>query len=76
MAAAVVVLAGQIAISRFAPHASRRVLGQWGGAGGAICDHHLALARSLDKSRRMFVKNPFCPRRRARARDMQYRSVR
>ena len=26
---------------QFAPNASRRVVGQWGGAGGAICEDHL-----------------------------------
>ena len=36
-AASVVVLAGGIAVSRFAPHTSRGV-GQWGGAGGAVCE--------------------------------------
>ena len=45
--AAVVVLAGQIAISGFAPHASRRVVGQWGGAGGAICEDHFAMSADL-----------------------------
>ena len=39
-AAPVVVLAGGVAISRFAPHTSRRVVGQWGGAGGAINEEH------------------------------------
>jgi hypothetical protein len=40
-AAPVVVLACGVAVSRFAPHASRRVVGQWRGAGGAGCDDHL-----------------------------------
>ena len=26
---------------------SRRVVGQWGGAGGAICEDHFALARAI-----------------------------
>ena len=42
-AAPVVVSARGIAVSSFAPHTSRRVVGQWGGAGGAICDVHLWL---------------------------------
>ena len=29
-----------------APNATRRGSGQWGGAGGAICEDHLALAGS------------------------------
>jgi len=40
-AAPVVVLASGIAVSRFAPHASRGVVGQWGGAGGAVYEEHL-----------------------------------
>ena len=42
-AAPVVVLAGRIAVSRFAPHASRRVVGQWRGACGAVCEDHVCL---------------------------------
>ena len=34
-------------ISHLAPHASRRVVGQWGGAGGANCEDHFALAGSV-----------------------------
>ena len=42
-AAPVVMLANGITISRVAPHASRRVEGQWGGAGGAsIEEEHAA----------------------------------
>ena len=42
-AAPVVMLASGITISRVAPHASRRVEGQWGGAGGAsIEEEHAA----------------------------------
>jgi len=37
-AAPVVLLAGGIAISGSASHASWRVVGQWGGAGGAVCE--------------------------------------
>ena len=43
-AAPVVMLASGTTISEFAPHASRRVVGQWGGAGGACCEDHFALA--------------------------------
>ena len=42
-AAPVVVLAGRATISHLAPHASRRVVGQWGGAGGAICEDHFCV---------------------------------
>ena len=31
----------------FASNAPRRVVGQWGGAGGAFCEDHLAFAASL-----------------------------
>ena len=43
-AAPVVMLASFVAVSRVASNASRRVVGQWGGAGGAICEDHFALA--------------------------------
>ena len=46
-AAPVAMLAGQFAISRIAPHASRGGVGQWGGARGAICEDHFILAVSL-----------------------------
>ena len=41
-AAPVVVLASGSTISRCTSYASRRVVGQWGGAGGASCEDHLA----------------------------------
>ena len=41
-AAPVVVLASGVTIAKFASNASRRVVGQWGGAGGAICEDHFA----------------------------------
>ena len=41
-AAPVVHLASPIAVSDFAPSTLRRVVGQWGGAGGAVCGDHLA----------------------------------
>ena len=42
----VVMLASFVAVSRVTPNTSRRVVGQWGGTGGAICEDHLALAGS------------------------------
>ena len=51
-AAPVVVLARQFAISRIAPHASRGGVGQWGGAGGAICEDHFCLTVSYEGARR------------------------
>ena len=33
-----------VTIANFTADASRRVVGQWGGAGGAVCEDHLALA--------------------------------
>ena len=46
-AAPVVVLASGMTISCVAPNASRCVVGQWGGAGGAICEDHLAFCGEL-----------------------------
>ena len=46
-AAPVVMLASGIAVARFASNAPRRVLGQWGSAGGAICEDHFWLAGQL-----------------------------
>ena len=42
-AAPVVMLASGMTISHLTSHASRGVVGQWGGAGGACCEDHLAL---------------------------------
>ncbi len=50
-AAPVVVLARRVTIANFTAHASRRVVGQWGGAGGACCEDHFALAGCLWASR-------------------------
>ena len=46
-AAPVVHLASFVTISCLTPNASRRVVGQWGGAGGAVCEDHFALAGRL-----------------------------
>ena len=43
-AAPVVMLASFVAVSGAASNASRRVVGQWGGAGGAGCEDHFCLA--------------------------------
>ena len=40
-------LASFVAVSGMASNASRRVVGQWGGAGGAICEDHFDLARAF-----------------------------
>ena len=50
-AAPVVMLASGVAIASVASNAARGVVGQWGGAGGAICDDHFALAGRLGASR-------------------------
>ena len=39
----VVLQASGTAVSRFTSYASRRVVGQWGGAGGAMGEDHFAL---------------------------------
>ena len=41
-----VMLASFVAVPGMASNASRGVVGQWGGTGGAICEDHLALAGS------------------------------
>ena len=46
-AAPVVMLASGVTIASLASYASRRVVGQWGGAGGAICEDHFALVWRL-----------------------------
>ena len=46
-AAPVVMLASFVTISCLTPYASRRGVGQWGGAGGACCEDHFALAGRL-----------------------------
>jgi len=46
-AAPVVMLASFVAVSRVASNTSRRGVGQWGGAGGALCEDHFALAGRL-----------------------------
>ena len=46
-AAPVVVLASGVAVSGFAPHTSRGVVGQWGGAGGAVCEEPLKALEQL-----------------------------
>ena len=43
-AAPVVMLASLIAVSGLASNTSRRGVGQWGGAGGAVCEDHFCLA--------------------------------
>ena len=40
-AAPVVMLAGRVTVARMTSNATRRVEGQWGGAGGACCDDHI-----------------------------------
>ena len=64
-AAPVVMLASGVAIARPASNASRRVEGQWGGAGGAVCEEHFGLAVSkwVAAAACVSVRNPFCMRR-------------
>ena len=53
-AAPVVVLACGIAVSGFAPHTTRGVVGQWRGAGGAGCEEHcLYLVRMREDTEAM-----------------------
>ena len=50
-AAPVVMLASLVAVSRVTSHAPRRVVGQWGGAGGACCEDHFCVARAFGRFR-------------------------
>ena len=43
----VVMLASGVAVASVTSNTSRRVVGQWGGAGGACCEDHFALAGRL-----------------------------
>ena len=52
-AAPVVMLASGVAIASVTPNTSRRVVGQWGGAGGASCEDHLAFCGELLGLRRL-----------------------
>jgi hypothetical protein len=42
-AAPVVMLASFVTVSYLTAHTTRRVVGQWGGAGGACCEDHFWL---------------------------------
>ena len=46
-AAPVVMLASGVAVAQFTSNTSRRVVGQWGGAGGAFCEDHFAFLRYI-----------------------------
>jgi len=52
-AAPVVMLASGVAIARLTSNASRRVVGQWGGTGGAFCEDHLAFCGDIGLARRL-----------------------
>ena len=59
-AAPVVMLARGVAIASVASNTSRRVVGQWRGAGGAVCEDHLAFCGELWSLRRCLgLENPF-----------------
>ena len=45
--APVVMLARGVAIASVTSNTSRRVVGQWGGAGGAICEDHFGLVEAF-----------------------------
>jgi hypothetical protein len=40
-------LASGVAVAQFTSNAPRRVVGQWGGTGGACCEDHLAFCGEL-----------------------------
>ena len=54
-AAPVVMLASLVAVSHVTSHASRRVVGQWRGAGGACCEDHFELAGCFVRFRGVFA---------------------
>ena len=57
-------LASGVAVAQFASNTTRRVVGQWGGAGGACCEDHLAFCgellglRRLDSAWKTRIFNP------------------
>ena len=56
-AAPVVMLARRVTIAKLASNTSRRVVGQWGGAGGASCEDHFGLAEAFTGfARRLLVE--------------------
>jgi hypothetical protein len=55
-AAPVVMLASFVAVSGMASNASRRVVGQWGGAGGACCEDHFEMAWGVERVAGVDVK--------------------
>ena len=44
-AAPVVMLASRVTVPQLTSNATRRVVGQWGGAGGAVCEDHFLVGR-------------------------------
>ena len=54
-AAPVVMLASFVAVPQFTSNASRGVVGQWGGAGGACCEDHFELAGCFVRFRGVFA---------------------
>ena len=48
-----VMLARRVAVPQLTSNATRRVVGQWGGASGAICEDHLAFCGELLGLRRL-----------------------
>ena len=50
-AAPVVMLASRIAIASVTSNATRSVVGQWGGAGGAVCEDHFGVAFCFEAAR-------------------------
>ena len=54
-AAPVVMLASFVAVPRLTSNASRGVVGQWGGAGGASCEDHFGLAEAFTGFARLLL---------------------
>ena len=54
----VVMLASGVAVASVTSNAPRRVVGQWGGAGGAVCEDHFRLAGSVRLAAAAFCVNP------------------
>ena len=73
-AAPVVMLASGMTISRMASNTSRRVVGQWGGARGAICEDHCCLTVSYEgRGGRCTKSKPVLRHRRATTKERLYR---
>ena len=73
----VVMLASRVTIANFTSNATRRVVGQWGGAGGAGCEDHFGVdGASTGSSRASIVLREFASVLRSLAKQAPHSLVR